>query len=298
MFGYHSMLLSAPSAVLMLWTICRFFYLSTHSIISIYSSSRTIICLLSTLAMIPGVAAGSGQTPFPNIKFCTFSDFINSNFSPQVSLATVLLVLFSMLENPELLNLHAHMKGEKKVHASSWLTKFAYAFQQRLGDNIQDLFPEQLYPQKPIQRDLAIKLDNLAEILRLTPYRNGQLKSKLGNISRKAIEPIHMICPATMTCTTSTCKPQHLEQVTKTADIPVITLLKGTSCIENAYVLTGKCQHCKTLYVADHESYLPSNSQERQEVYLNDAPHIKIGQQLWVDRVFSKAVINATYSFL
>ena len=106
-----------------------------------------------------------------------------------------------------------------------------------------------------------------------------------------------MICPATMTCTTSTCKPRHLEQVTKTADIPVVTLLKGTSCIENAYVLTGKCQHCKTLYVADHESYLPSNSQERQEVYLNDAPYIKIGQQLWVDRVFSKAVINATYSF-
>ena len=170
MFGYHSMLLSAPSAVLMLWTICRFFYLSTHSMISIYLSSRTIICLLSTLAMIPGVTAGSGQTPFPNIKFRTFSDFINSNFSLQVSLATVLLVLFSMLENPELLNLHTHMKhpeqqGEKKVHASSWLTKFAYAFQQRLGDNIQDLFPEQLHTQKPIQRDLAIKLDNLAEIL-------------------------------------------------------------------------------------------------------------------------------------
>jgi len=85
------------------------------------------------LAIIPGVTAGSGQTPFPNIKFHAFSDFINFNFSSQVSLATVLLVLFSMLENPELLNLHAHIKhpehqGERKIHASSWLTKFAYAF--------------------------------------------------------------------------------------------------------------------------------------------------------------------------
>jgi len=40
-----------------------------------------------------------------------------------------------MLENPELLNLHARIKHpeqqeEKKGHASSWLTKFAYAFQQ------------------------------------------------------------------------------------------------------------------------------------------------------------------------
>ena len=208
-----------------------------------------------------------------------------------------------MLENPELLNLHARMKhpehqGERKIHASSWLTKFAYAFQQQLGDNIQDLFLEGTYAQEHIQRDLAIKLDNLAELLRLTPYRrNGQFKSKLGNISRKAIEPIHMICPTTMTCTTSTCKPRHLEQITKTVDIPIVTLLKGTSCIENAYVLTGKCQQCKTLYTADHESYLLPNSRQRQEVYLNDAPYLKIGQQLWVDRVFSKAVINATYSF-
>jgi len=76
------------------------------------------------LAIISGVTAGSGQTLFPNIKFHAFSDFINSNFSSQVSLATVLLVLFSMLENPELLNLHAHMKHpkhqrERKIHASS-----------------------------------------------------------------------------------------------------------------------------------------------------------------------------------
>jgi len=302
MLGSFPMLSSTAFAVLISWTLFQFFYLSTCHMISFNSPSCTTICLFSTLAMIPGVTAGSGQTPFPNIKFHVFSDFITSNFSSQVSLATVLLVLFSMLENPELLNLHARMKhpeqqGEHKVHASSWLTKFAYAFQQRLGDNIQDLFSEQLFPHTPIQRDLAIKLDSLAELLRLTPYRNGRLKSKLGSISRKGIEPIHMICPITMTCTTSTCRPRHLEQITKTANIPVVTLLKGTSCFENAYVLTGKCQHCKTLYVADHESYLLPNSRQRQEVYLNNASYIKIGQQLWVDRVFSKAVINATYSF-
>jgi len=83
-----------------------------------------------------------------------------------------------------------------------------------------------------------------------------------------------MICPATMTCTTSTCKPRHLEQVTKTADIPVITLLKGTSCIENVYVLTGKCQHCKTLYVADHKSFFFFKKKSKiYSMVLGHSPH-------------------------
>ena len=156
MLGSFPMLSSTAFAVLISWTLFQFFYLSTCHMISFNSPSCTTICLFSTLAMIPGVTAGSGQTPFPNIKFHVFSDFITSNFSSQVSLATVLLVLFSMLENPELLNLHARMKhpeqqGEHKVHASSWLTKFAYAFQQWLGDNIQDLFSEQLFLHTPIQ---------------------------------------------------------------------------------------------------------------------------------------------------
>jgi len=156
---------------------------------------------------------------------------------------------------------------------------------------------ENTYAKESVQQDLALKLDDLAELLRLTPYRNGQLKSKLGTISCKAIEPIHIICPNTMTCTTSTCKPRHLKQVTKTVDIPNVTLLKGTTCIKNAYVLTGKCQQCKTLYVANHKSFFLPNSQQRQEVYLNNTSYLKIGQSLWVNQVFSKAVINATYSF-
>ena len=135
MLGSFPMLSSTAFAVLISWTLFQFFYLSTCHTISFNSPSCTTICLFSTLAMIPGVTAGSGQTPFPNIKFHVFSDFITSNFSSQVSLATVLLVLFSML-----------------------------------GDNIQDLFSEQLFPHTPIQQDLAIKLDSLAELLQLTPY--------------------------------------------------------------------------------------------------------------------------------
>jgi len=51
--------------------------------------------------------AVSSEMPFPDITFKDFSKLINSNFGPQVSLSTVLLVLFTMTENPALLNLHA-----------------------------------------------------------------------------------------------------------------------------------------------------------------------------------------------
>ena len=40
--------------------------------------------------------------------------FVNNNFGPQVSLSTVMLVLFTMTENSDLLNLHAHQKKKKK----------------------------------------------------------------------------------------------------------------------------------------------------------------------------------------
>ena len=34
-----------------------------------------------------------------------------------------------------------------------------------------------------------------------------------------------------------------------------------------------------------------------KKAYLNDAQYLKIGQSTYVDRVFSKAVLNGIYSF-
>jgi len=59
---------------------------------------------------MPGVAANQDQQPFPNITFKMLNDFVLQNFSSQVSLATVLMVLFSLTENTDLLNLHSRQK--------------------------------------------------------------------------------------------------------------------------------------------------------------------------------------------
>ena len=78
------------------------------------------------LLHLPTVVSSSENQPFPDITFNVFSDFISQHFSSRVSLATVLLVLFSLTENPDLLNLHSRQKtsllqGENKQSTSGWI---------------------------------------------------------------------------------------------------------------------------------------------------------------------------------
>jgi len=77
-----------------------------------------------------------------------------------------------------------------------------------------------------------------------------------------------------------------------------VTLIKGTKIYDRVHVLSGKCPTCETKYYADHESSQHNGVQDgRTRFYLNSAKYLKVGQSIWVDRVFSGAVINATYSF-
>ncbi len=103
-------------------------FVFVFSVLLFYLSgfSWTTLLLLG-LSLLPGVhATTTDHTPFPNITFQHFSYFVLGHFSPHISLATVLLLLFSLTENPELLNLHARQAhpayhNEKKIQASSWL---------------------------------------------------------------------------------------------------------------------------------------------------------------------------------
>ena len=72
-------------------------------------------------------------------------------------------------------------------------------------------------------------------------------------------------------------------------------MIKGTQIYDNVHVLSGKCTQCKTKYYADHETSISNGPRKR--FYLNHAKYLKIGQGIWVDRVFSGAVINGIYSF-
>jgi hypothetical protein len=59
------------------------------------------------LAWLPVVSAKPELDKFPDITFKVFSDFVQHQFGKDVSLATVLIILFSLTSNPDLLSLHA-----------------------------------------------------------------------------------------------------------------------------------------------------------------------------------------------
>ena len=76
------------------------------SAISFVSHHWILFWLLIWSYLVSFTYAASPQHSFPNIPFCLFSDTVQSNFGADVSLATVPAILFTLVENPDLLNLH------------------------------------------------------------------------------------------------------------------------------------------------------------------------------------------------
>ncbi|EDR02919.1 uncharacterized protein LACBIDRAFT_331914 [Laccaria bicolor S238N-H82] len=135
-------------------------------------------------AFVPGVLATGSTTPLPDIPFQAFSQFILTTFNPEISLETVLLVFFSLVENPDLLNLHACQKhpkvlNEKKIIASSWMKSLGRALNERLDSDLSMLFQLNEFVQNSWETALALNLDAFSELLGLTPYKQGIFNKKL-----------------------------------------------------------------------------------------------------------------------
>ena len=265
-----------------------------------------VLWLLLVFGFLPTVAAmpRAREHAFPDMTFKVFSDFIFSHFSSQVSLTTVLVVLFTMTNNPELLSLHARQQNavysdEKVVQISGWMKALAKAMINQLEDETQTLFKkaEQSEDEDYIVFSLGKKLDSLAKLLGLYPYtKKGEFKGKLKPVSHDEIQPVVVICPDTAVCQSLNCNPRSLYQDIRYRDIPMVNLIKGRKNISNVPVLTGRCPSCNTSYSADHERFIDDNNQWNR-VYLNSARYLKVGQSTWVDREFSNSVLNGIYNF-
>ena len=252
---------------------------------------------------LPGVSATPEHAAFPDITFKAFSAFIESNFSSKISLATVLLLLFTMTDNPDLLSLHARQQypmcpGERATKVSAWIKSLARGIFDRLGEETAERLFKKKENSSDKTKDLGIKLDELAKTLNLTPYnRHGKFTGKLKPVSHKEIQPVLMICPNSINCEDLKCEPRALLQSTEIKDISQVTLIKGTTIHEKAIVLGGSCTKCKTIYYADHERVLEPGGFDPSRVYLNSAKYLKVGQNTWVDRTFAGAILNGMYSF-
>jgi CxC5 like cysteine cluster associated with KDZ transposases/CxC6 like cysteine cluster associated with KDZ transposases len=257
------------------------------------------------LGTLPLVSALSDQDPFPDIRFSVFNQFVTQHFSSKITLATVLTVLFSVIENPELLNLHARQQnpvyeGENKVNVTGWIKAFARGLESRLDDDVERLFHasdrRSDMSGDAVTNHIGMKLDALSKLLHLYPYNQTGQFQKLNAVSKKEIEPVYVICPNAVECETMDCNPRSLVQAIGQRDIPKVTLIRGIDIHDDVQVLTGRCPDCDTRYFADHER-AQSDTSGWNKVYLNSAKYIKIGSSIWVDRVFSGAVVNGIYSF-
>ena len=151
------------------------------------------------LTFIPiASATPAGQDPFPNITFKIFSQFITQHFSSKISLSAVLVLLFLLIKNPELLNLHARQQyvqceGEKSTIASGWIEGLAWAVKENIDENHQK--PMKM---KDVDKDmnaeqeitaLGLKLDAFAQLLNLHLYnKHGHLQKKLQPVSHKLLQ--------------------------------------------------------------------------------------------------------------
>ena len=263
------------------------------------------ICILF-MFFCPGVYAVGTEGAFPNITFTVFNAFIADNFGPKISLSTVLMLLFTLNENTDLLNMHSrsrnkHFDYEQLRSSSTWMNVLSHTIQKNLPKKkMKSLFKTDEIP-ADLLGDVATeltstKLDAFANLLGLNPYdSDGKFQQKLYPISKDSIEPLLVLCPTFYQCMDGGCEPRSLLMLTHTNQVPEVTLIKGTKIFKDVPVLSAHCPKCKTCYFVDHETYGPAN--DRQKTYLNDAVYLKVGQSTYVDRVFSNAVINGIFSF-
>src|ERR1700690_1012478 len=234
---------------------------------------------------IPVVSATPDQDPFPDIPFRIFSDFIQSQFSSEVSLATVMAILMTMTSNNDLLNLHARQQHPKVANevrqlATGWIKALARALENRLGDTAGSLFREADHKSQlnadQVTTSIGLKPDGLSKVLNLHPYsREGCFLGKLKPVSHLAIQPVIIICPSSMECKTTSCQSRAIRRQTRDRDIPQVTLVEGTKIYDNVLALAGHCGTCQTIYHADHER-VKGEDGTWMKLYLNSAKYLMV----------------------
>ncbi|KAH6905774.1 hypothetical protein BKA70DRAFT_1430197 [Coprinopsis sp. MPI-PUGE-AT-0042] len=261
--------------------LCTFF--STFGLLaaSFFLSWLGQACLAAF--WLPLVAA-QPTSLFPDITFRAFNRFVRQNYDSNISLSSVLLILFTVLENPQLLNLHfrrsvRQLPGE--TSSNLWI--------KRLGQLLELRFTDKEPLLHSSVSSLGTTLHKLALLLDLS-------SPPLHPIDLSAVEPSLALVTNSFECQKQTCAPHSLYPYQSFRDISSpVTLIKGTKQYGHAYVLGAECTSCATSYMADHH-YQTTMANGQERTLENDACYIKLGQKLWADRTFTGAVSNAFHS--
>jgi hypothetical protein len=110
----------------------------------VLKSFATIFWALLFLAVLPTVSALPNEGVIPDVTFREFNILVQENFGTDVTLATVLMVLFTLTNNPTLLSLHARqqnlaVQGENRVGMTAWMKALACALHKKLAAQVYAL---------------------------------------------------------------------------------------------------------------------------------------------------------------
>jgi len=157
--------------------------------------------IFGLLVLLPTVSALPDGGAFPDIPFKDFSQFIQENFGSDITLSQVLIVLFTLTDNTNLLSLHARQQNPKysseiRSTSSAWIKCLACGLQERLGTGQNQLFLHQHIGGSDSVVEISNNLEALAKVLCLYPYdASGKFKGKLKAVSYESIQAVRIICP-------------------------------------------------------------------------------------------------------
>jgi hypothetical protein len=218
-----------------------------------------IVAVIIGLMLLPHVSAtptaATDANPLANIPFSTLAAFIEDNFSSKITIATVLTLISSLLENTDLLNLHARQQHprypeEARQQTSGWMKALARCLDNRLAEHTPTLFQKsEHYSQLAVDAkmtSIGTKMDSLAKSLQLFPYDDsGEFLGWLSKPNMSHAAPVRLLCPKVSQCHDRGCQSWALRQVVRNRDIPEVTFIEGTQIHYGVMVLTGECPHCK-----------------------------------------------------
>jgi hypothetical protein len=130
----------------------------------VFQNLPSFIWVVMGFVFLPIVTAVPDEGQFPNIPFKVFSQFVQENFSSRITLSQVFLVLFTITDNHDLLNLHARQQNPRyagEIHSpmSVWLKCLAWALQESPAEDATKLITKRIYYQ--IKKKLMALLKNL-----------------------------------------------------------------------------------------------------------------------------------------
>jgi len=267
---------------------------SGMNFLSVPSTFQLLATVLVLLACLPSAAAQQHTIPFPDVSFHDFACLVDQHFSRDASLSVVFAFLFTVIRNPEILSLHCRRRLTAGLRAGIedvWIHVMVQRMLAEWGTNNSAFLRSNVSPAKRPDA-LVAAIDGLVDLLQLSTAMDDQT---LPIIDETSLRHQKYLAPPRPYCVRSGCNKASLRRFGKDDDVPLVTVLEGASSHMGAWVLAGQCSRCQAVYYPDRITHTTGAVKYRQ--FTLAARYLKVGKNMWVDRVFGTAVLNALYSF-